>query len=114
MGVLVLREEDQLLYDETFAEVSHIVRGATETHIDREELVLTNTPVPKCRHYRQLSGSNLARKLGLASSVLYDRLIGRGLISCINGQEKLTERGKATGAREKLARTAPSLSGLLT
>ena len=103
MGILILSDQDRDLYEEAASEVGLIVRGSRETNLDREDLVLTNAPVParkRLREFEKLSTSKLARKLGIKTTALYQMLIGRGLVKKTGDNERLTPLGKQAGGQE--------------
>lgn len=49
------------------------------------------TPAYKVRTAR------IADKMGIMTTALYDKLIGRGYLELTNGKRRLTEKGKAAG-----------------
>ena len=49
------------------------------------------TPAYKVRTAR------IADKMGIMTTALYDKLIGRGYLELSNGKRRLTEKGKAAG-----------------
>ena len=103
MGILILSDQDRALYEEAASEVGLIVRGSRETNLDREDLVLTNAPVParkRLREFEKLSTSKLAKKLGLKTAALYQMLIGRGFVNKTGDNERLTPLGKQAGGQE--------------
>jgi hypothetical protein len=57
---------------------------------------------PKARERPQekLTTSHLARRLGLQSGILLNRLIGRGFIELKQGRKYLTPDGKRVGGEE--------------
>ena len=99
MGVMITRAKDHQLYADVTAEVDRLIRLSELTHVDRENLILTavGTTDPV---YPELSTSNLAKKLGIQTSALYDNLIARGLIQRQGNKERLTRLGKEAGGKE--------------
>lgn len=61
------------------------------------------------RKAEKLTTSHLARKLGVESGILLNRLIGRGFIELKDGRKHLTPVGKRAGGEEIVERTKGSL-----
>jgi len=104
MGVMIKRTKDHQLYADVSVEVDRLIRLSELTHVDRENLILTavGTTDPV---YSELSTSNLAKKLGIQASALYDNLIARGLIQKQGNKEYLTRLGKEAGGKEMRGKT---------
>jgi len=104
MGVMIKRTKDHQLYADVSAEVDRLIRLSELTHVDRENLILTavGTTDPV---YSELNTSNLAKKLGIQTSALYDNLIARGLIQKQGKKEYLTRLGKEAGGKEMRGKT---------
>ena len=101
MGVMIKRAIDHQLYADVSAEVNRLLRISEPTHADRENLVLESntghlqeTPAD----YPKLTTAKLAKKLGLHSAKMGEKLIARGYLELRDGGKRyLTSAGKAAG-----------------
>jgi phosphatidylserine/phosphatidylglycerophosphate/cardiolipin synthase-like enzyme len=102
MGVMVKRSADHQMVSDIAAEVERLLRITEQTHVDRENLVLEPDAPPRVKEsapsYGKLTTKNLAEKLGVESSHLFQRLIGRGYLELRDGGKRYpTEKGKQAG-----------------
>lgn len=54
----------------------------------------------KRQQFEKLTTSHLARKLGIQSGILLNRLIGRGFLTLKDGRKYLTPDGRRAGGEE--------------
>jgi hypothetical protein len=109
MGVMVKRSADHQMFSDITAEVDRLVRISESTHADRENLVLDfdhGHRVEESRpSYGKLTTAKLAEKLGMQSSRLFQKLIGRGYLEIREGDKRyLTPAGKTAGGEFRMGK----------
>lgn len=109
MGVMVKRGSDQQMFFDLTAEVDRLLRISEPTHSDRENLVLEPPQAPRlCEDaavYGKLTTAKLAEKLGVESTKLYEKLIGRGYLELRDGGRRyITAAGKDAGGEFRMGK----------
>lgn len=101
MGVLVTRNEDRQVYQDSYDEIQHLIRISELKHTPQTDKVLTIAITPtqeKPKEYTQaLTTKKLAEKLGLAPEELNRRLCEYGFQELKGSKYFLTEQGKYIG-----------------
>ena len=113
MGILIRRSDDAELYRDAYEEAQRIIRISDEIRISLERVA---TPTDESMlEVEQESGqeeggdadklttSKLARKLGLKTSELTDKLMASGQLELKDGKPYLTEKGKAAGGEFRMS-----------
>lgn len=106
MGVLVLRDEDAVLYRETYEEAQRIIRISEEVRISLETVAKEPEPVADGDEAQgKITSSKLAQKLKLKNTQeLLDRLTSAGLLELHDEKHRLTEKGKQAGGEAKFSK----------
>ncbi len=108
MGVAISRSEDSVLYKETYEEAQRIIRISDEVRISLEKVNPENPSAGKAssnpekkEKFSKLTTSKLAKKLGKKTDEINSLLISNGFIEDVDGESKLTEKGKKFGGESK-------------
>jgi phosphatidylserine/phosphatidylglycerophosphate/cardiolipin synthase-like enzyme len=100
MGVLFRKSSDPEMYRSVCDEAERIVR-ISESHLmdaPQSKAALTACVKKKAGTFDKLSTSSLAKKLGVQTRALTDKLIGRGYLELKEGDKPyLTPKGKSAG-----------------
>jgi phosphatidylserine/phosphatidylglycerophosphate/cardiolipin synthase-like enzyme len=103
MGVLFDRTVDRDLYQQACEEADRIIRisgGNPQAAVSPTARVRESAPV-----YDKLTTAKLAEKLGVESSKLFDKLIGRGYLELRDGGKRyLTAIGKTAGGEVRMGK----------
>lgn len=104
MGILVRRGEDAELYRDAYDEAQRIIRISDEVRISLERVAAPEEPGEVEQDGGQeagdggkLTSSKLARKHGIKTAELLDRLVAKGYLEIRNDRHYLTDAGKAVG-----------------
>ena len=113
MGILIRRSEDAELYREAYEEAQRIIRISDEVRISMErvatatdeksEEVAPQSPSEESEVAGKLSTSKLARKLGLKTAELTDKLVACGHLEMKSGKPQLTVQGKQAGGEFRMS-----------
>lgn len=112
MGILIRRSEDTDLYRDAYDEAQRIIRISDEVRISLErvatpdesqetapaEVIADDTEV-----VGKLTTSRLARKLGLKTGDLTEKLVAKGHLELKGGKPHLTEQGKQAGGEFRMS-----------
>lgn len=103
MGILIRRSEDAELYRDAYEEAQRIIRISDEIRISMERVpVATDDKSEEAEQEAghsdgapgKLTSSKLARKLGLKTSDLMDKLVAGGYLELKAGKHHLTDKGE--------------------
>src|SRR5690554_772930 len=109
MGILIRRGEDAELYRDAYEEAQRIIRISDEVRISMERVASSDEPAEEpagataaeteseTGDGTKLTSSKLARKLGLKTQDMLDKLTAGGLLELRDGKHYLTEAGKQAG-----------------
>lgn len=100
MGVLIDRDEDTQLYQDSYDEAQRIIRISDEVRMSLEK-VTESQQQPQQQNYQKLTTSNLARKLNLTTRELNDKLVAQGFLEVKGDNLFLTDKGKQAGGEFK-------------
>jgi len=115
MGILIRRGEDADLYRDAYEEAQRIIRISDEVRISMERVPSSEEsaeePDPttasdaegEAGDGSKLTSSKLARKLGLKTQDLLDKLATAGLMEVRDGKHYLTEAGKQAGGEFRMS-----------
>jgi hypothetical protein len=78
--------------------VSAVLLRSTMSNVRTRRLTKLNQS--KRPQLEKLTTSHLARKLGIQSGILLNRLVGRGFITLMDGRKHLTPDGRRAGGEE--------------
>lgn len=112
MGVYVSREEDSIMYRETYEEAQRIIRISDEVKISLQKI---EKPLQKDEASKldasqeentsvKITSSKLAGKLNIKTSELLEKLLSSGYIEEENGKQTLTDKGVTAGGEAKKGR----------
>jgi phosphatidylserine/phosphatidylglycerophosphate/cardiolipin synthase-like enzyme len=109
MGVALSRSEDVELYREAYEEAQRIIRISDEVRMSLEKVTKEENPSAGSEGEEgsdsdKLTSSKLAKKLGLGTQDLLDRLIAVGHLELKEGKYYLTESGKAVGGEFRMSK----------
>ena len=118
MGILIRRSEDAELYRDAYEEAQRIIRISDEVRIslerveNRESVVETADQVDQADLVEvdgndssdggKLTSSKLARKLGLKTNQLLDKLVATGHLEMRDGKHYLTDMGRDAGGEFRM------------
>jgi phosphatidylserine/phosphatidylglycerophosphate/cardiolipin synthase-like enzyme len=112
MGILIRRSEDAELYREAYEEAQRIIRISDEVRISLERVTSEESAEPvveadasndEGETAGKLSTSKLARKLGLKTAELTEKLIAAGHLELKAGKPHLTDKGKNVGGEFRMS-----------
>jgi phosphatidylserine/phosphatidylglycerophosphate/cardiolipin synthase-like enzyme len=106
MGVLISRQADAKLYSDAYAEAQRLVRISEEHRISVETVPKENDEShdATASDDAKLSTSKLAKKLGLKTAELADKLVADGYLAIVDDKPYLTEKGKASGGEFRISK----------
>lgn len=103
MGVLFRKSTDPELYRSVCDEAERIVRisGGGVVAVNGTPSVVQET----ADKYPKLTTAKLAKKLGILTTALFDKLMGRGYLELRDGGERyLTPKGKSAGGEFRMGK----------
>jgi len=115
MGILIRRGEDADLYRDAYEEAQRIIRISDEVRISMERVPSSEESAEEpdsttasdaegeAGDGSKLTSSKLARKLGLKTQDLLDKLATAGLMEVRDGKHYLTEAGKQAGGEFRMS-----------
>lgn len=113
MGILIRREQDADLYRDAYEEAQRIIRISDEIRISMErvatpqsggvEEVEQDAGKDDADTVGKLSTSKLARKLGLKTAELTEKLFASGHLELKSDKPHLTEKGKDAGGEFRIS-----------
>lgn len=92
MGILIKRDEDLELYNDTKEEAERIIRVSDEVRMSVEKVEKESE-----EEHDKLTTSKLAIKLKIKTDELVSKLLKDGYLEIKNEKEHLTEKGKEAG-----------------
>lgn len=107
MGVLFRRNDDTELYRDAYEEAQRIIRISEEVRISLERVIEGNDEQieePDNGPSSKLTSSKLAKKLGMNTAQLLQKLTAEGYLETKNGRHFITNKGKDAGGE---FRTSP-------
>ncbi|MDR2507468.1 MAG: phospholipase D family protein [Candidatus Accumulibacter sp.] len=105
MGVLVHRFEDVELYKDTYEEAQRIIRISEEVRVSVETIEKENDSVIECDESSigRLTTSKLAKKMGVKTNELLERLLKEGYLEAREGKNHITSKGKGVGGEFRMS-----------
>lgn len=116
MGILIRRSEDAELYRDAYEEAQRIIRISDEVRISLERVPSPEAAQAAVEHPTQpesdstdageagkLTTSKLARKLGLKTHELLDKLVSSGHLELREDKHYLTDSGKSAGGEFRMS-----------
>lgn len=100
MGVLFRRADDIELYKEAYEEAQRIIRISEEVRISLEriaEKMEERSEEEETSQNSKLTTSKLAKKLGIATAQLIEKLSSEGYVETKGNKQFLTAKGKEAG-----------------
>lgn len=105
MGILVERESDYELYKDAYEEARRIIRVSDEVRMSFEKVAKESEEDENSEGgFDKLTTSKLARKLGMKTNELTNKLITAGYLEVREGKNYITAKGKEAGGQ---FRTSP-------
>lgn len=103
MGVFISREQDNVLYDETYQEVNRLIRISDEVRltVEKIEKVEKVEDKPTEVDYPKLTTAKLADSLGMKTAEFMSKLVIDGYLTEQDNNHYLTDKGKSIGAEFK-------------
>nr|WP_245000515.1 phospholipase D family protein [Marinobacter daepoensis] len=107
MGVWISRDDDSEMYRDAYEEAQRIIRVSDEVRISLEkvdkELDQSSEVSSESAGSAKLTSSKLAKKLGLKTPDLLEKLTAIGYLLEAEGKHTLTDKGKAVGGEFKFS-----------
>lgn len=105
MGVLIRRSDDGELYKDAYEEAQRIIRISEEVRISLERVPNDNESKPEAEETSsdKLTTSKLAKKLGVKTGELTDKLVELGLLELRDGKHYITAKGKEFGGEFRMS-----------
>ncbi len=103
MGILITREDDPELFDDTYTEAQRLIRVSDEVKITVEKVNAQTNKNPalntstESAEPKMVSTTQLAKLHGCASKEMFSRLLTLGYISRTDNKWQLTDTGKQIG-----------------
>ena len=105
MGVLIRRTDDAELYKDAYEESQRIIRISEEVRISLERI--SNEPESKPETEEtlpdKLTTSKLAKKLGMKTNDLTEKLVQSGFLESREGKYYITNKGKDVGGEFRMS-----------
>lgn len=105
MGVLIRRTDDAELYKDAYEESQRIIRISEEVRISLERI--SNEPESKSETEEtlpdKLTTSKLAKKLGMKTNDLTEKLVQSGFLESREGKHYITNKGKDVGGEFRMS-----------
>jgi len=90
MGVFIDRDDDTEMYKDTYEEAQRIIRISDEVRISLEKI----DPKEDADISEKLTTSKMAKKLGMKTPELLEKLVEMGYLLIDKDKHQLTEKGK--------------------
>ncbi|MBI1317478.1 MAG: DNA repair protein [Candidatus Hydrogenedens sp.] len=108
MGVAIIRSEDADLYREAYEEAQRIIRISDEVRmslekVDKEATAEAPQGAGEEESPDKLTTSKLAKKLGISTQELLDKLTAAGYLELRDGNHYITTAGKAAGGEFRMS-----------
>lgn len=112
MGILIRRSEDAELYRDAYEEAQRIIRISDEIRISMERVPVATDDKPEEAEQEaahgdgapgKLTSSKLARKLGLKTSELMDKLVAGDYLELKEGKHHLTDKGREANGELRMS-----------
>ncbi len=104
MGVLIRRNDDPELYKDAYEEAQRIIRVSDEIRMSLEKVAKEPEDVQESEeNLEKLTTSKLAKKLGLKTNELVDKLISLGLLELKDDKNYITSKGKEAGGEFRMS-----------
>ena len=109
MGVHVSRDDDPVMYKDTYEEAQRIIRISDEVRISLEKIEKKPAPPEQKTESKKsdsskITSSKLAAKLNLKTSEFFSQLSSNGYITEDGDNKLLTEKGECAGGEAKKGR----------
>jgi phosphatidylserine/phosphatidylglycerophosphate/cardiolipin synthase-like enzyme len=107
MGVFFDRESDPGLYEDATKEAERIIRmsGGSTGHQESSVAAVTAKVAETARDYNKLTTAKLAAKLGVQTTQLFNKLIGRGYLELRDGgKHYITHQGRQVGGEFRMGK----------
>ena len=106
MGVFISRQDDAQLFTDAEEEAQRIIRISDEVRILAEKVSRDDADAsePETGELDKLTTAKLAKKLGMKTSGLEDRLTALGFLEVREGNKYLTAKGKDAGGEFRTAK----------
>ena len=112
MGVHVSRDDDPVMYKDTYEEAQRIIRISDEVRISLQKIeksiqeneIPPSTPPLEVNASTKITSSKLAIKLKLKTPELLEQLLLGGYIKEENDKQVLTDKGETAGGEAKSGR----------
>ena len=112
MGVCFTRDDDPEIYKDAYAEAQRIIRISDEIRISLEKISIEQEETERVddkesnsdegsKGDSKLTTSKLAKKLGIKTADLLEKLTALGCLELKEGKHKLTDKGKSEGGEFK-------------
>jgi len=103
MGVFISRDDDAQMYRDAYDEAQRIIRISDEVRISMEkvETTVVETKIERKNESEKLTSSKVAKKLGLKTAELIDKLTQNGILSFVDDKHALTTKGEKIGGEAK-------------
>jgi phosphatidylserine/phosphatidylglycerophosphate/cardiolipin synthase-like enzyme len=104
MGVLIRRNDDPELYKDAYEEAQRIIRVSDEIRMSLEKVAKEPEDVQESEeNLEKLTTSKLAKKLGLKTNELVDKLISQGFLEIKDDKNYITSKGKDAGGEFRMS-----------
>lgn len=101
MGVLIKKNEDTELYQDTYEEAQRIIRISEEIRVSVEKV--ENNEKQETKKFEKLTSSKLAQKLGIKTNELTEKFVDLGYLELKDGKHYITKKGKEAGGEFHLS-----------
>ncbi len=98
MGVLVKKDDDSELYQDAYEEAQRIIRISEEIRVSIEKVEKhDDNQQTESKKFEKLTTSKLAKKLGIKTNELNEKLIDAGYLELKDEKHYITKKGKEAG-----------------
>ncbi|MBK1702825.1 phospholipase D family protein [Thiococcus pfennigii] len=105
MGVLIHRTDDPEVYKDAYEEAQRIIRISEEVRISLERVEKESESKADAEEVatEKLTTSKLAKRLGMKTAELTEKLVQSGLLEAREGKHYITDRGKEVGGEFRMS-----------
>lgn len=108
MGVLITKQEDNKVYQDTLDEAQRIIRISEEIRISFEKVEAAveniNETAETTREFQKLTTAKLAERLGIKTADMFEQLIQDGYLELKEDKHFMTSKAKNAGAEFKIGK----------
>jgi phosphatidylserine/phosphatidylglycerophosphate/cardiolipin synthase-like enzyme len=107
MGIVISKNNDLELYNDTYEEAKRIIRISDEVRLNAEKVEATEVDLSENESFDKLTTHRLAQKLGIKSNEIFPLLVKNGYLEPKDGKHFITTKGKSSGGEFRWSKNGP-------